>query len=196
MGVLEFSFLFLIFFSQSHRFYVIYPGRKSWFPGAVILLRKWKKHKAEGVTGPSYICLQSGSSPGWNWKSWRFSQGTQVGVQFVCLDSIAGASRTRLRTGGVGSRWLWVCSRAGSRLWRFPVLNYAVILSLCVLQNKTILNCKPGMRKFNKVLIFLIVITSLTLWQYWMILKFFCNVKQQFFFPKDCFSLPLLSWVP
>lgn len=49
----------------------------------------------------------------------------------------------------VGSRWLSVCSRAGSRLWRFPVLNYAVILSLYVLQNKTILNCKTGVRKFN-----------------------------------------------
>ena len=23
-----------------------------------------ERHKAEGVTGPSYICLQSGSSPG------------------------------------------------------------------------------------------------------------------------------------
>ena len=50
---------------------------------------------------------------------------------------------------GMGSRWLSVCSRAGSRLWRFPVLNYAVILSLYVLQNKTILNCKTRVRKFN-----------------------------------------------
>lgn len=103
MRVLEFSFLFLLliyFFFQSRRFYVIYPGRKSWVPGAVILHRKWKKHKAEGVTGPSHICLQSGSSPGWNWKSWRFSQGTQLEGSSSCLDSITGASRCRLRAGG------------------------------------------------------------------------------------------------
>lgn len=47
-----------------------------------------------------------------------------------------------------------------SRLWRLPVLNDAVIPFLYVLQSKTILNCKTGVRKFHKVLIFLIVTTS------------------------------------
>lgn len=41
-----------------------------------------------------------------------------------------------------------------------PVLNDAVIPFLYVLQSKTILNCKTGVRKFHKVLIFLIVTTS------------------------------------
>lgn len=144
---------------------MIDPVRKTRAPGVLPCTGNERNPRQDGWVGLGTFAYKSGSC---QQRNWRFSQGTRIESSLLCFHRITGASQTKLSTGqwagggGVGGgvfvQWRSI------KVWRPQGLQDSVIPFLYVLQNTTILNGKTSIRKFNQVLIFPIVMTSMPLW--------------------------------